>query len=57
MKDYVWLKPEIVAEINFTEWTTGIVLRHTEFVDLRDDHPKKFSANPKRSFCEDTSGP
>jgi len=37
MKDYLWLKPEIVAEIKFTEWTTGSVLRHPEFVDLRDD--------------------
>jgi ATP-dependent DNA ligase len=37
MKDYVWVKPEIVAEIKFTEWTTGSVLRHAEFVDLRDD--------------------
>jgi len=36
-KDYVWLKPEIVAEIKFTEWTTGSVLRHPEFVSLRDD--------------------
>jgi len=31
------LKPEIVAEIKFTEWTTGYILRHPEFVTLRDD--------------------
>jgi bifunctional non-homologous end joining protein LigD len=37
MKDYIWLKPEIVAEIRFTEWTTGSVPRHPEFVNLRDD--------------------
>jgi bifunctional non-homologous end joining protein LigD len=37
MKDYIWLKPEIVAEIKFNEWTTGSVLRHPEFVNLRDD--------------------
>jgi bifunctional non-homologous end joining protein LigD len=41
MKDYVWPKPEIVAEIKFTEWTTGSVLRHPEFIDLRDDIPAK----------------
>jgi hypothetical protein len=23
MQNYIWLKPEIVAEIKFTEWTTG----------------------------------
>jgi bifunctional non-homologous end joining protein LigD len=39
MKHYVWLKPEIVAEIKFTEWTTGSILRHAEFVDFRDDKP------------------
>jgi len=37
MKDYVWLKPEVVAEIKFTEWTAGGVLRHAEFIYLRDD--------------------
>ena len=35
MKHYMWLKPEIVAEIKFTEWSTRI-LRHAEFVDLRN---------------------
>jgi bifunctional non-homologous end joining protein LigD len=37
MKDYTWLKPKVVAEIKFTEWTTGNVLRHPEFVGIRDD--------------------
>src|SRR5579883_222135 len=37
MKNYIWLKPEIVAEIKFTEWTTGSVLRHPDFITLRDD--------------------
>jgi DNA ligase D-like protein (predicted ligase) len=37
MNDYVWLKPKVVAEIKFAEWTTGGVLRHAEFVSLRDD--------------------
>ena len=37
MGDYVWLKPKVVAEIKFAEWTKGGVLRHAEFVSLRDD--------------------
>jgi bifunctional non-homologous end joining protein LigD len=37
MGDYVWLKAKAVAEIKFAEWTTGGVLRHAEFVSLRDD--------------------
>jgi hypothetical protein len=32
MSDYVWLKTITVAEIKFTEWTSGEVLRHPEFV-------------------------
>ena len=39
MKDYIWLKPEMLAEIKFTEWTTGSILRHPEFIGLRDDKP------------------
>ncbi|HSU56707.1 MAG TPA: non-homologous end-joining DNA ligase [Candidatus Dormibacteraeota bacterium] len=37
MANYVWVHPELVAEIKFTEWTTGNVLRHAEFAGLRDD--------------------
>ena len=37
MSDYTWLRPELVAEIKFAEWTTADVLRHPEFVTLRDD--------------------
>ena len=37
MKGYIWLEPQIVADIKFTEWTTGSVLRHPEFITLRDD--------------------
>jgi len=37
MRDFAWLTPETVAEIKFAEWTAGGVLRHAEFVTLRDD--------------------
>lgn len=37
MKDYVWVKPTLVAEIKFTEWTSGGVLRHAEFAGIRGD--------------------
>lgn len=32
-----WVRPELVAEIAFTEWTTDGRLRHPSFQGLRDD--------------------
>jgi bifunctional non-homologous end joining protein LigD len=32
-----WVKPALVAEISFTEWTRDGSLRHAAFVALRDD--------------------
>ena len=37
MKNCVWLKPELVAQIEFTEWTPDNHLRHSKFVGLTDD--------------------
>jgi DNA ligase D-like protein (predicted ligase) len=32
-----WVKPKLVAQVGFTEWTTGDKLRHPRFLGLRDD--------------------
>lgn len=32
-----WVKPELVAEVGFTEWTRDGRLRHPRFLGLRDD--------------------
>jgi len=37
MKNCVWRKPELVTQIEFTEWTPDNHLRHSKFVGLRDD--------------------
>ena len=37
MKECRWLKPVLVAQIDFLEWTGENHLRHTKFVGLRDD--------------------
>jgi bifunctional non-homologous end joining protein LigD len=37
MKTIQWLRPKLVAQIEFTEWTKGNHLRHSRFVALRDD--------------------
>jgi len=37
MKNCMWLKPELVAQFEFTEWTPDGHLRHSKFVGLRKD--------------------
>ena len=37
MKSCIWTKPEVVARIDFAEWTGADKLRHTKFIALRDD--------------------
>ncbi|HEY8550979.1 MAG TPA: DNA ligase D [Vicinamibacterales bacterium] len=36
-----WVKPELVAEVAFTEWTTAGKIRHPSFQGLRDDKDPK----------------
>jgi bifunctional non-homologous end joining protein LigD len=38
-KDVTWVKPVLVAEVSFTEWTHDGALRHPSFVGLREDKP------------------
>jgi bifunctional non-homologous end joining protein LigD len=37
MKRCVWVKPILVCEAKFTEWTRDDRLRHPVFLGLRDD--------------------
>ena len=34
-----WVRPELVAEVEFSEWTEDGVLRHPSFKGLREDKP------------------
>jgi bifunctional non-homologous end joining protein LigD len=37
MADLCWLKPKLVAQVSFTEWTNYGLLRHATFEGLRED--------------------
>jgi ATP-dependent DNA ligase len=37
MKRCVWVKPIIISEVKFTEWTRDDRLRHPVFIGLRED--------------------
>ena len=41
MKECRWLKPTLVAQIEFVEWTGDNHLRHTKFIALREDKPAR----------------
>ena len=41
MRNYRWLKPKLVAQIEFTDWTDADHLRHSRFGALRDDKEAK----------------
>jgi bifunctional non-homologous end joining protein LigD len=38
-RNAIWVKPKLVAQINFTEWTGGNSLRHPSYQGLREDKP------------------
>ena len=41
MAECRWLKPALVGQFEFVEWTPDNHLRHTRFVGLRDDKPAR----------------
>jgi bifunctional non-homologous end joining protein LigD len=41
MTELVWVKPRLVVEVSFTEWTRDGSLRHAAFVGVRDDKPPR----------------
>jgi bifunctional non-homologous end joining protein LigD len=55
MNDYVWLEPRVVAEVKFTEWTQGGVLRHPQFAAIRDDKAPEEVTREKADMGKDES--
>jgi bifunctional non-homologous end joining protein LigD len=52
MADCRWLKPVLVGQFEFVEWTGDNHLRHTKFVGLRED---KLARDVKRERSDDNS--
>jgi bifunctional non-homologous end joining protein LigD len=42
-----WVRPRLVAQVAFTEWTRGGHLRHPAFLGLRDDKPANLVVRDK----------
>lgn len=40
-RDVHWVRPELVAQIGFSEWTPDGLLRHPRYLGLRDDKPPR----------------
>lgn len=56
-----WVKPELVAEVAFTEWTRDGLLRHPAFQGLREDKPaaqivRETSRAPRRARAHPIAG-
>ncbi len=41
MKECRWLKPKLVCQVGFVEWTDAGHLRHAKFIGMRDDKPAR----------------
>jgi bifunctional non-homologous end joining protein LigD len=55
-KDIHWLKPQLIAEVSFSEWTSDQSLRHPVFIGLRGDKKGSEIVHEKPAHVEQ-SGP
>jgi len=50
----IWVKPILVAEVEFSEWTSEGSLRHPSFKGLRTDRPAKKITRESKAKLKDT---
>ena len=48
-----WVKPQLIAEVSFAEWTSSGSIRHSVFHGLRSDKPAKKIGREKAQHVED----
>ncbi|HEY0062934.1 MAG TPA: DNA ligase D [Telluria sp.] len=49
-----WVKPKLIAEVSFAEWTSSGSIRHAVFHGLRADKPAKGISREKAKHVEET---
>ena len=55
MKECRWLKPNLVCQIAFVEWTDAGNLRHSQFVAMRDERRRTQSSAKRNRASGETS--
>ena len=57
-KGLVWVKPELVGEVEFRSWTSDRIIRHASFQGLREDKPAEevVQEKPKKPESEAKPG-
>ncbi|WP_254608899.1 non-homologous end-joining DNA ligase [Burkholderia contaminans] len=56
-REFYWLKPDLVAEVAFREWTPAGQLRHPSFQGLRADKPARAVMRETSTGPPPTAGP
>ena len=49
-----WVKPKIVVEVSFVEWTRDGLLRHPEFIGVRDDKSTDLRSDVRRDSDDES---
>jgi bifunctional non-homologous end joining protein LigD len=49
-----WVKPQLVAEVKFTEWTSSGEMRHPVYLGLRTDKRAEDVSSNGNSIAPDT---
>ncbi|HZQ53119.1 MAG TPA: DNA ligase D [Bryobacteraceae bacterium] len=57
VKDAVWVKPEVVCQVRFLEWTRDGILRGPVFAGLREDKPPEEVVREKPAEPETVTAP
>ncbi|MCD2516418.1 DNA ligase D [Massilia sp. G4R7] len=56
-RQHHWVKPTLVAEVSFSEWTSAGAVRHPVFQGLREDKPAKGITREEPRHIDDVDKP